>query len=208
MVGKWRSRNIEAAGEQHHAESCRHFCCVRRPRLGGNSEGHHRQSSWSLPPRFSSSGRVHDGRRRARPDNPEGRGGPGGAVNVRRRGRLGRRPAARIRRRRRRLQLRGADAWERRRVQHEDLRRSLRDHRMCILVNVSVCVLAESSATSVHETMLRPALVRGFAGGRRGGDVRLEGPHERGTHPRTRQCWCHGEARARDTRTSCKGQPG
>ena len=73
---------------------------------------------------------------------------------------------------------------ERRRVQHEDLRRSLRDHRMCILVNVSVCVLAESSATSVHETMLRPALVRGFAGGRRGGDVRLEGPRERGTHPR------------------------
>ena len=55
---------------------------------------------------------------------------------------------------------------------------------MCILVNVSVCVLAESSATSVHETMLRPALVRGFAGGRRGGDVRLEGPRERGTHPR------------------------
>ena len=153
-------------------------------------------------------GREHDGRRRARPDNPEGRGGPGGAVNVRRRGRLGRRPAARIRRRRRRLQLRGADAWERRRVQHEDLRRSLRDHRMCILVNVSVCVLAESSATSVHETMLRPALVRGFAGERRGGDVRLEGPRERGTHPRTRQCWCHGEARARDTRTSCKGQPG
>ena len=35
---------------------------------------------------------------------------------------------------------------------------------MCILVNVSVCVLAESSATSVHETMLRPALCAALLG--------------------------------------------